>query len=176
MIYGANGYTGDLIAREAVRRGLKPVLAGRTAAKVEALATSLGLQARVFDLANAVMTSRGVEGMRLVLHCAGPFSATAAPMMAACLAMRAHYLDITGEISVFEHARTLEATARAASVVVCPGVGFDVVPASPLRPLCGVKAPHLQSCHVNGVDGDHVVPGQKSPPAYGRRICVPSAR
>jgi short subunit dehydrogenase-like uncharacterized protein len=128
MIYGANGYTGDLIAREAVRRGLKPVLAGRTAAKVEALATSLGLQARVFDLANAVMTSRGVEGMRLVLHCAGPFSATAAPMMAACLAMRAHYLDITGEISVFEHARTLEATARAASVVVCPGVGFDVIP------------------------------------------------
>ena len=31
MIYGANGYTGELIAREAVSRGLKPVLAGRTA-------------------------------------------------------------------------------------------------------------------------------------------------
>ena len=51
MIYGANGYTGELIAREAVSRGLKPVLAGRTAAKVEPLAASLGLQARVFDLA-----------------------------------------------------------------------------------------------------------------------------
>jgi short subunit dehydrogenase-like uncharacterized protein len=128
MIYGANGYTGELIAREAVRRGLKPVLAGRTAARVEPLAASLGLQARVFDLANAAATSRGVEGMRLVLHCAGPFSATATPMMAACLAMRAHYLDITGEISVFEHAQTLGAAARAAGVVVCPGVGFDVIP------------------------------------------------
>jgi short subunit dehydrogenase-like uncharacterized protein len=128
MIYGANGYTGELIAREAVRRGLKPVLAGRTAAKVEPLAAGLGLQARVFDLANAAVTSMGVEGMRLVLHCAGPFSATATPMMAACLAMRAHYLDITGEISVFEHAGTLEAAARAAGVVVCPGVGFDVIP------------------------------------------------
>ena len=102
MIYGANGYTGELIAREAVSRGLKPVLAGRTAAKVEALAASLGLQARVFDLENAAATSSGVQGMGLVLHCAGPFSATAAPMMAACLAVRAHYLDITGEISVFD--------------------------------------------------------------------------
>jgi short subunit dehydrogenase-like uncharacterized protein len=128
MIYGANGYTGELIAREAATRGLKPVLAGRTAAKVEPLAASLGLPARVFDLANAAATSRGVEGMGLVLHCAGPFSATAAPMMGACLARRAHYLDITGEISVFEHARTLDAAARAAGIVVCPGVGFDVIP------------------------------------------------
>jgi short subunit dehydrogenase-like uncharacterized protein len=117
-----------LIAREAAGRGLKPTLAGRTAAKVEQLATTLGLQARVFDLGNAVATARSVEGMGLVLHCAGPFSATAAPMMAACLATHAHYLDITGEISVFEHARTLDAAARAAGIVICPGVGFDVIP------------------------------------------------
>src|SRR5262245_28106508 len=123
MIYGANGYTGELIAREAVSRGLKPVLAGRTAAKVEQLAARLGLPARVFDLQDATATSKGVEGTRLVLHCAGPFSATAAPMMAACLATRAHYLDITGEISVFEHAGTLDAAARASGIVVCPGVG-----------------------------------------------------
>jgi short subunit dehydrogenase-like uncharacterized protein len=128
MIYGANGYTGELIAREAVSRGLKPMLAGRTAAKVEPLAASLGLQARVFNLGDAVARSRSVEGMGLVLHCAGPFSATAAPMMAACLSTHAHYLDITGEISVFEHAGTLDAAARAAGIVICPGVGFDVIP------------------------------------------------
>jgi short subunit dehydrogenase-like uncharacterized protein len=128
MIYGANGYTGELVAREAFRRGLKPLLAGRTAGKVGPLAASLGLQARVFDLASAAVVSGGLEGMRLVLNCAGPFSATAAPMMAACLATRTHYLDITGEISVFEHARTLEEAARAAGIVVCPGVGFDVIP------------------------------------------------
>jgi short subunit dehydrogenase-like uncharacterized protein len=128
MIYGATGYTGELIAREAVSRGLKPVLGGRTAAKLEQLAVSLGLQARIFELANAAAISNSVEGMRLVLHCAGPFSATAAPMMAACLAVRAHYLDITGEIGVFEHARTLDAAARAAGIVMCPGAGFDVIP------------------------------------------------
>ena len=66
--------------------------------------------------------------MAFVLHCAGPFSATAAQMMAACLAGHAHYLDITGEIGVFEHARTLDAAARAAGIVICPGVGFDVIP------------------------------------------------
>ncbi len=120
MIYGANGYTGELIAREAVRRHLNPVLAGRTAAKVEQLASRLGLQARIFDLENATATARCIEGMGLVLNCAGPFSATAAPMMTVCLTTHVHYLDITGEIDVFEHSRTLDAAARAAGIVICP--------------------------------------------------------
>jgi short subunit dehydrogenase-like uncharacterized protein len=128
MIYGANGYTGELIARGAAGRGLKPVLAGRTADKVEQLAASLGLQARVFGLEDPRSLSRCLEGIGLVLHCAGPFSATAAPMMAACLAAPAHYLDITGEISVFEHALALNEAAKTAGIVMCSGVGFDVIP------------------------------------------------
>ena len=128
MIYGANGYTGELIAREAVRRDLNPVLAGRTATKVEQLVSGLGVQARIFDLKYATAATRCIDGMALVLNCAGPFSATAAPMMTACLAAHVHYLDITGEIGVFEHSRTLDAAARAAGIVICPGVGFDVIP------------------------------------------------
>ena len=50
MIYGANGYTGHLVAVEAKRRGLNPVLAGRRAGPIEKLATELSLPARVFDL------------------------------------------------------------------------------------------------------------------------------
>lgn len=128
MIYGANGYTGELIAREAVRRGLRPVLAGRSQEKISALARELGLEARAFDLDDVAQATRKIEGMLLVLNCAGPFSATAAPMMEACLRARAHYLDITGEIAVFERAQSLGARAREAGVVVCPGVGFDVIP------------------------------------------------
>lgn len=128
MIYGANGYTGELIARAAVSRGLKPVLAGRSRDKVEALARELGLEARVFGLEDEVRLLAQIKGHDLVLHCAGPFSATAAPMMEACLRANAHYLDITGEIAVFEHAHSLNDRARAAGVVICPGVGFDVVP------------------------------------------------
>ncbi len=128
MIYGANGYTGELIAREARRRGLEPVLAGRQGAKVAALAQSLGCEYRVFGLDDIRLLASHLADIRVVLHCAGPFSATSEPMVEACLQAGAHYLDITGEISVFEHAHSLDARARKAGVVLCPGVGFDVIP------------------------------------------------
>jgi len=128
LIYGANGYTGELIARETVRQGLRPVLAGRNAARLAALAAELGLTVRVFSLDDAVAMHRGLEGIVAVLHCAGPFSVTAAPMISACLAAGTHYLDITGEIDVFELAHARDGEARAAGILLCPGTGFDVVP------------------------------------------------
>jgi short subunit dehydrogenase-like uncharacterized protein len=128
LIYGANGYTGELIARAAAAAGLAPILAGRSAAPIEALAHELGCESRVFGLDAATAIAASLAGCRVVLHCAGPFSATAGPMMAACLAAHAHYTDITGEIEVFELGFRQDAGARQAGVVVCPGVGFDVVP------------------------------------------------
>jgi short subunit dehydrogenase-like uncharacterized protein len=128
MIYGATGYTGALIAREAAKRGLSPILAGRSAPKVTALATQLKLKSRVFDLTDSATIENGIRGVKIVLHCAGPFSSTAAPMMAACLKTGTHYLDITGEIGVFEDAAARDAAARTAGIVICPGVGFDVIP------------------------------------------------
>ncbi|MDF2446527.1 MAG: hypothetical protein K0S46_1763 [Moraxellaceae bacterium] len=128
MIYGANGYTGELIAREAKARGLAPVLAGRSAAKVRPLAAELGVEHRAFTLDEARQVDEGLRGVGLVLHCAGPFSQTSAPMIEGCLRAKAHYLDITGEISVFEHAHAQNDRARVAGVVICPGVGFDVIP------------------------------------------------
>lgn len=128
MIYGANGYTGELIAREAKRRNLQPVLAGRNREQIEQLARELQLPCRVFGLHDASEAATQIQGMALVLHCAGPFSATSAPMIDACLAARAHYLDITGEIAVFEHAHAQHARAEQAGIVICPGVGFDVIP------------------------------------------------
>jgi short subunit dehydrogenase-like uncharacterized protein len=128
MIYGANGYTGRLTALEAVRLGMTPVLAGRNEAEVAALAGDLGLEYRVFSLGDANALQDMIRDMRLILHCAGPFSATSAPMVEACLATGVHYLDITGEIAVFEAAHRRDAEARRADVVLLPGAGFDVVP------------------------------------------------
>jgi short subunit dehydrogenase-like uncharacterized protein len=128
LIYGANGYTGELIARAAKARGLTPILAGRNAEKLAALSRELDLEHRVFGLDSPAEISSHLGGVGLVLHCAGPFSATAAPMIAACIQAKAHYLDITGEIGVFEHAQSQNVAAREAGVVVCPGVGFDVIP------------------------------------------------
>lgn len=128
ILYGANGYTGELIARAAAQQGLRPILAGRNRAAIEALATELGLEHRVFGLDDADALAGQLEGCSLVLHTAGPFSATSEPMLTGCLRARAHYLDITGEIAVFEACKARDAEARARGVVVLPGVGFDVVP------------------------------------------------
>ena len=128
MIYGANGYTGRLIAVAAVERGYKPILAGRNRGEVEALARELGLVARVFPCADENLISRELTGVKLVLHCAGPFSATASPMVKACMAAKAHYLDITGEIAVFEKIHSRTAEIAKSGITAIPGVGFDVVP------------------------------------------------
>ena len=128
MIYGANGYTGELMSREAARQGLEPILAGRNEAAVTSLAVELGFESRIFSLDQEAEITRGLEGCKLVLHCAGPFSVTSEPMIAACLAAGTHYLDITGEISVFRNAHEQSDKARRTDIVLIPGVGFDVVP------------------------------------------------
>ena len=128
LIYGANGYTGELIAREAAQRGMRPVLAGRNHTAIESLANELNLDYRVFGLDDSKAIETGLKDCALVLHCAGPFSHTARPMIDACLRTHTHYLDITGEIAVFELAATYDAVARLADIMLLPGVGFDVVP------------------------------------------------
>jgi short subunit dehydrogenase-like uncharacterized protein len=128
LLYGANGYTGELIAREAVRRGMKPVLAGRSKQKIQKLAAELGCESAVFDLDDHTSLVRALENKRAVLHCAGPFAQTARSMMQACLATHVHYFDITGEIEVFELAHSVHEKAQRAGIVLCPGIGFDVVP------------------------------------------------
>ncbi len=127
LIYGANGYTGQLVARQARQRGLAPVLAGRSA-DIEPLARELGFEARVLPLDDPSALDRGLSGIALVLHCAGPFSRTSRPMADACLRTGAHYADITGEASVFETLAARDAEAKARSVMLLPGAGMDVVP------------------------------------------------
>ena len=128
MIYGANGYTGRLAAQAAAQRDMKPILAGRDAAAVNAVAGPLGLESMAFDLDSPSTIAKAIGDCHLVLHCAGPFSKTSQPMIEACLSAGVHYLDITGEISVFANAHRQAEQGRRADVVLIPGVGFDVVP------------------------------------------------
>jgi short subunit dehydrogenase-like uncharacterized protein len=64
----------------------------------------------------------------VVLNCAGPFKYTAEPLVDGCLRSGAHYLDITGEIPVYEAIQARDGQAKARGVMLLPGVGFDVVP------------------------------------------------
>lgn len=128
LLYGANGYTGQLIARRAKEFGLTPILAGRSGLKVKALAEELGLEYLELNLNDAEELDEALWDVEVVLNAAGPFAYTARPMMEACLRTETHYLDITGEIVVFETAYRLDNEANGQRIMLMPGVGFDIVP------------------------------------------------
>jgi len=128
LIYGASGYTGALIAERAAAHGARPILAGRSRAKLQPLAERLSCPFRIVGLEDAKQLAEALEGVDVVLNCAGPFSRTAAPLVDACLRTRTHYLDITGEIDVLEALAARSEAAQRAGVMLLPGVGFDVVP------------------------------------------------
>jgi short subunit dehydrogenase-like uncharacterized protein len=128
LIYGAPGYTGRLIVARARAAGLRPILAGRDAAAVHTLAAAHRLEARIATLDAPATLDALLRGVTVVLHCAGPFSRTSAPMVAACLRTGVHYLDITGELQVFEAVAAQHDAAKRAGVMLMPGTGFDVVP------------------------------------------------
>lgn len=128
MIYGASGFSGRLIAAEAVRRGHRPILAGRSPEKIRPLAEELSCPWTSFVLTSVNEVAEKLRGLKLVLNCAGPFSLTAAVVARAAIAAKAHYLDITGEIGVIELLARWDQLAKAAGVVLLPAVGFGVVP------------------------------------------------
>lgn len=138
MIYGAYGYAGELMVRKAVTQGLRPVIAGRDAEKLKPIATELGLEYRAFDVR---ITGSNLQDISVMLNCAGPFSATAEPLVEACLAQHAHYLDITGEIDIFRHCHAQDEAARRQNVIVMPGVGTDIVPTDCLAAILKEKLP-----------------------------------
>jgi short subunit dehydrogenase-like uncharacterized protein len=128
LLYGATGYTAQLMLPLMAQYGLRPILAGRNAEKIMALAKSYNLDYQIFDLSETAKLDKALQGVSAVLHCAGPFSHTAKPMIEACLRTGRHYLDITGEYEVYEWAASLHEQARERGVLLLPGVGFDVVP------------------------------------------------
>jgi len=128
LLYGANGYTAQVIIPKAIEKGLNIILAGRTEEKIKPLAEKFNLPFRIFGLDDASIIQKNIKDVKVVLHCAGPFMYTARPMMENCLATQTHYLDITGEISVFEMAHDFDAAAKTNKIMLMSGTGFDIVP------------------------------------------------
>ncbi len=144
MVYGAYGYTGRLVAALAAERGELPVLAGRDERRLRTLGERFELEYRTVNLSDPSELRAALKGIDVVAHCAGPFSSTSEPMVDACLATGTHYLDITGEIDVFEAVLARADEARRAGVVLLPGAGFDVVPSDCLAALLARALPGAQ--------------------------------
>lgn len=128
LLYGAYGYTGELIARFASDYGLKPVLAGRREKPLKELANKLQLPYKQLELTDNKALEASLRQVKVVVHCAGPFDVTAKPMLDACLRTGVHYLDINGDMEVFELLYSYDITAKKAGVMIMSGAGFDVVP------------------------------------------------
>lgn len=147
LLYGATGYTGRLMVKLAVSKGMKPILAGRTEASLKELAESFGLSYLAFSLDSVDEVAEKVSPFQIVMNCAGPFIRTAENMVKACIKAKTHYLDITGEIEVFERVKSFDVQAKDAGIILMSGTGFDVVPTDCAAAYLHQKLPdatHLQ--------------------------------
>jgi short subunit dehydrogenase-like uncharacterized protein len=132
VLFGATGFTGELTARALVARGARPLLVGRDASRVTALAAELHTDSAVADAAapgcSATLASLLSPGDVLV-STVGPFARWGEPAVRAAIGAGAHYLDSTGEPpfirAVFERHGP---TARDAGSVLLTAMGYDYVP------------------------------------------------
>lgn len=128
LIYGANGYSAQLIIEELNNRGIKPVLAGRDETAIKKVAAKYSCEFRIFNLADSDKSIESLEGIHTVLNCAGPFKYTAKDMIDYCLQTKANYLDITGEMPALAYAFGCNKKAIEKGIILLPSVGFDIIP------------------------------------------------
>ena len=148
VLYGANGYTGELIARLSKEYGLRPILSGRNSKAIQTLAAELNLAYKIVDLEDTVGLDELLKGQKLVIHAAGPFSKTAKQMVEACIRNHVHYTDINGDISCFELVKTYDKMAKKANCMLMPGIGFDVVPTDSVAKKISEDLPNTQSLQL----------------------------
>ncbi len=141
LLYGASGYTGRLVAARLAGAGVPVVLAGRRPEAVRQVAEPLGLPWLAFELADSAALDAALAGVDVVLHAAGPFGQTAAPMLAACLRTRTHYLDLGGEWPVFAQIMAQGSAAEDAGVMLMPGVGLTIVATDCLLAMAKQRQP-----------------------------------
>ncbi|MGE0683187.1 MAG: trans-acting enoyl reductase family protein [Candidatus Binatia bacterium] len=148
LLYGATGYTGQLIARKAKATGFPLLLAGRQESKLQALAASLGFAYRVAPLEHTSQLHACLQDIDVVLHVAGPFSTTAQPMVDTCLQRGIHYLDVSGELPVFVALSQRDAEAKARKSMLMPGVGHVIAPSDCLAAHVSRRLPGAQQLHL----------------------------
>lgn len=141
VIYGSYGYTGNLIAELASKSGLNVLLSGRNDQKLTEQSARLGLAYRRASLESKDEMDHLLSNADIVIHCAGPFIRTWKQMAEACIRNSCHYLDITGEILVFESLKKMDSQFKNAGIMAMAGTGFDVVPTDCLAAFLSARLP-----------------------------------
>ena len=123
-VYGAYGHAGRFVMAELHRRGFVPVACGRDATRLHELAAATGVDVRVAATDDPAALDAAFAGTAAVLHCAGPFLDTAAPVLDAALRARIHYLDVAAEQRAVADTFARDAEAKAAGVTALPAMAF----------------------------------------------------
>lgn len=123
-VYGAYGHTGRFVVDELRRRGFTPIACGRDAERLNASAATSGIETRVAAIDDPAALDAAFAGTAAVVHCAGPFLDTAAPVLEAALRARIHYLDVAAEQRAVADTLARDADVRAAGVTALPAMAF----------------------------------------------------
>ena len=130
ILYGATGFTGRQTV-EYFRNHAKPnltwAIAGRNKSRLEALNANVPIL--LADASDQQAIDAIVQRTRIFLTTAGPFAIYGTGFVDACVRLRTHYVDITGETT---WVRTLidryHEKAQAEGTRIIPCCGFDSVP------------------------------------------------
>ncbi|WP_049564525.1 saccharopine dehydrogenase family protein [Nonomuraea sp. SBT364] len=124
-VFGAYGHTGRFVVARLRERGFVPVLSGRDADKLKAMAYESGLEARAASVDDPASLDRALAGAAAVVNCAGPFATTAAPVIEAALRAGIPYVDVAAEVEANHDTFThFAARARDARAVIVPAMAF----------------------------------------------------
>ena len=127
-LFGATGYTGQLIAHALDRSGLPYRIAGRSAAKLAALSDALDSHPPTLtaDVGRPDSLAALFDGTRLLINSVGPFTDLGEPVVALAAARGVHYLDITNELAYVYRLRRYDELARKTGAAIVPACGFEV--------------------------------------------------
>jgi short subunit dehydrogenase-like uncharacterized protein len=171
-VFGAYGHTGRFVAAELRDRGYVPLLSGRDAGKLRALAASQpGPDVRPASAGDPISLDRALDGAAAVINCAGPFAATAAPLIEAALRAGIPYVDVAAEIeAIIDTFAHFAGRARAADAVVVPAMAFfgglgDLVATTVMGDWAAADEVHI----AYGLSGWHPTAGTRAAGAVSRQ-------
>lgn len=159
MIYGAYGYTGKLMIREALKKGKKPIIAGRDDKKLYKFSQDYDLKYKYFELNDIDEIAANLEDIDVIYNLAGPYSQTSDNIIQACIKSKTHYLDLAGEIEIYENAFSYNSQALANNIAIICGAGFNVVATE--------SAAALASSMIDNCDTIEVAMAALTSPSYG---------
>ncbi|MDG9702638.1 saccharopine dehydrogenase NADP-binding domain-containing protein [Streptomyces sp. DH37] len=172
-VYGAYGHTGRFVVEQLRERGFVPILSGRDAGRLKSLveASGSGPDARPAAVDDPASLDRALAGAAAVVNCAGPFAATAAPVIEAALRAGISYVDVAAEIEAnadtFTH---FTDRARAAGAVIVPAMAFygglgDLLVTAAMGDWTAADEAHV----AYGLSGWHPTAGTRAAGAVSRQ-------